>query len=164
MPKHTPVVNNPSASVKLNVQHQKPTTNNKKTTSSTSEWDNWPNGIIEQDFTWEEFESTGQLLSHWVAMVGGGDRRGDSTTETWERGKRSTRDCLGIIHCDNIDCDYKVRPVTKRSRMIQQLEKRCEICGGALIHQESPISVKAQDLQLARRRPIVRTHLEVSPA
>ena len=139
MPKHTPVVNNPSASVKLNVQHQKPTTDNKKTTSSTSEWDNWPNGIIEQDFTWEEFESTGQLLSHWAAMVGGGDRRGDSTAETWERGKRSTRDCLGIIHCDNIDCDYKVRPVTKRSRMIQQLEKRCEICGGALIHRECEI-------------------------
>ena len=30
----------------------------------TSKWDGWPNGIIVHDFTWKEFESTGQLMSH----------------------------------------------------------------------------------------------------
>jgi hypothetical protein len=139
--KHIPVVNHLSGKSNVQaVQRQKFATNNEKTTSSsTSEWDSWPNGMIEQDFTWEEFEATDQLMSHWAAKVGGGDRRGDTSAGSWERGKRSTRDCLGIIHCDDIDCNYGVRPFTTRSRINQQLEKRCEICGAALIHQECEI-------------------------
>ena len=55
----------------------------------------------------------------------------------WERGKRSTRDCLGIIECE--DCDYVVQPSTTHQRIIKQLEKRCEICGASLIHNECEI-------------------------
>ena len=107
--------------------------------TSASEWDGWPNGIIERDFTWKEFESTDQLMSHWAAKVGGGDRRGDTSAGVWERGKRSTRDCLGIIHCENKECDYAVRPFTTRQRILQQLQKKCEICRTSLFHQECEI-------------------------
>jgi hypothetical protein len=95
--------------------------------------------MIKRDFTWEEFEATGQLMSHWATRVGGGDRRGNTSAGTWERGKRSTRDCLGIILCVNIDCDYGVRPFTSHQRIIQQLKKTCKICGGELIHRECEI-------------------------
>jgi hypothetical protein len=118
------------------VQPHKSTAENK---NDTSEWDGWPNGTIERDFTWKEFEDTNQLMSHWAAKGGGGDRRGDTSAGIWERGKRSTRDCLGIIQCENEDCDYAVRPLTTRQRIIQQLEKGCEICGTSLIHQECGI-------------------------
>ena len=101
-----------------------------------SEWNSWPNDTIKRDFTWKEFEATGQLLSHWAAKGGGGDQRGDVSAGMWERGKRSTRDCLGIIQCDNEDCDYAVRPFTTRQRINQQLEKSCEICGMSLGHRE----------------------------
>ena len=107
--------------------------------STELEWDGWPNGIIEKDFTWKEFEDTDHLMTHWATKVGGGDRRGDIAAEMWESGKRSTRDCLGIIQCDDVDCDYAVRPFTTNQRIIQQLEKNCEICGGLLIHQNCEI-------------------------
>lgn len=124
----------------MDTRRQKPTTKNENTANSTtSEWDGWPNGMLECDFTWEEFEATGQLMSHWAAKVGGGDRRGETSAETWERGKRSTRVCLGIIECENADCDYAVRPFTTRARINQQLMKICEICGASLIHQECEI-------------------------
>ena len=127
----------------LDTRRQKPTTKNENTANSTtSEWDGWPNGMLECDFTWEEFEATGQLMSHWAAKVGGGDRRGETSAETWERGKRSTRVCLGIIECENADCDYAVRPFTTRTRINQQLMKICEICGASLIHQECEIRAK----------------------
>ena len=105
----------------------------------SSKWDGWPDGIIVHDFTWKEYESTGQLMSHWAAMIGGGDCRGDASAGMWERGKRSTRDCLGIIQCNNEDCDFAVRPFTTHRRIIQQLEKSCEICGDSLIHRECKI-------------------------
>ena len=123
-------------------QAVRPHTGTKKenaTVTSPSEWDGWPNGLINRDFTWKEFEDTDQLMSHWAAKVGGGDRRGDTSAGVWERGKRSTRDCLGIIHCSNEDCDYAVRPFTARQRIIRQLEKRCEICDASLIHTECGI-------------------------
>ena len=52
-----------------------------------SDWDPWPDGAMKLDFTWPEFEATGQLMSHWAAKVGGGDRRGVSSAEVWEMGK-----------------------------------------------------------------------------
>lgn len=137
--KHVPV-NRPSGIF----GHKNPTANsknvlNENTTSSPIEWDGWPNGTIERDFTWKEFEDTGQLMSHWATKVGGGDRRGDTSAGMWERGKRSTRDCLGIIQCENVDCDYAVRPFTTRPGIVKQLEKGCEICGESLIHHECEI-------------------------
>ena len=133
-------VNRVSGIPAASVRHHKSTTENEDTGSANaSEWNGWPNGVIEQDFTWAEFEGTDQLMSHWAMKVGGGDRRGDISAGIWERGKRSTRDCLGIIQCSNEDCDYAVRPLTTRQRIIQQLEKKCEICRASLLHQECEI-------------------------
>ena len=134
------LVNHVSGIPATSVQHRKLTTENKETTSTSAiEWNGWPNAVIEQDFTWEEFEGTDQLMSHWAMKVGGGDRRGDISAEIWERGKRSTRDCLGIIRCGNEDCNYAVRPLTTRQKIIEQLEKECEICRASLLHQECEI-------------------------
>jgi hypothetical protein len=118
------------------VEHHKSTTTAKNT---MSDWDGWPNGTIKQDFTWREFEATGQLMSHWVAKVGRGDWRGDTSAEMWKKGKKSSCDCLGIIQCENEDCEYAVRPFTTHQRIIQQLENGCEICGMSLIHQKCEI-------------------------
>ena len=132
-----PPVNHPSGiPAAVRYHNHKSTTEN---VNATSEWDGWPNDVIQQDFTWKEYEFTNQLMSHWAAKVGGGDRKGDISAGMWERGKRSTRDCLGIINCNNEDCHYAVRPFTTRQRIIQQLEKRCEICGASLIHQDCGI-------------------------
>jgi len=43
----------------------------------TEDWDGWPNGTFERDFTFEEFEKTGSLSVHWAVTVNGGDRKGD---------------------------------------------------------------------------------------
>ena len=104
-----------------------------------SDWDAWPDGMIKRDFTWQEFEATGELMSHWAAKVGGGDRRGKLSAAVWAMGKRSTRDCLGVIHCDDEDCTYAVRPFTTRPRIARQLENHCEICGASLTHQECAV-------------------------
>jgi hypothetical protein len=91
--------------------------------------------VINRDFSWDEFEAAGRLMSHWAAKVGGGYRGGDRSAEVWEEGKKSTRNCLGVIVCDDEDCQYAVRPLTTRSKLVQQLEKSCEICGASLTHQ-----------------------------
>ena len=70
----------------------------------TEDWDGWPDGTIEQDFTYQEFEKTGNLNAHWAMAVSGGDRKGDEDALVWQRGKRSTRKCLGVIECDNPTC------------------------------------------------------------
>jgi hypothetical protein len=98
-------------------------------------WDNWPDGVINRDFSWEEFEATQRLMSHWAAKVGGGDRRGDALADEWERGKKSTRNCLGVIVCEDENCNYAVRPLTTRAKLVQQLERNCEICGASLTHE-----------------------------
>lgn len=103
--------------------------------STGSNWDSWPDGTMNRDFTWEEFKAAGQLMCHWATKVGGGDRSGNALAEVWERGKKSTRSCLGVIVCDDEDCEYTVRPLTTRSKLVQQLEKNCDICGASLIHQ-----------------------------
>ena len=121
-------------------QHHKSATGNlNEDTTGASEWDGWPDGVLELDFTWKEFEATDQLMSHWATKVGGGDRRGDTLAGVWERGKRSTRTCMGIIQCEDEDCEYAVRPFTTCGRITQQLEKTCEICGASLFHQECEI-------------------------
>jgi hypothetical protein len=78
-------------------------------------------------------------MSHWAAKAGGGHWRGDASAEMWERGKKSSCDCLGIIQCENEDCEYAVWPFTTCQRIIRQLENGCKICGMSLIHQECEI-------------------------
>ena len=81
--------------------------------TETEDWDGWPNGPFERDFTLQEFKQTGNLSVHWAVTVSGGDRKGDEDALVWQRGKRSTRKCLGVIECDNPMCAIITHPQTK---------------------------------------------------
>lgn len=102
--------------------------------TGTEDWDGWPNGTFERDFTFQEFEQTGNLSVHWAVAVNGGDRKGDEDALVWQRGKRSTRKCLGVIECDNPMCAIITRPQTKSQRIDNQLRRPCK-CGAVLSRQ-----------------------------
>jgi hypothetical protein len=107
-------------------------------TISSGEWDGWPNGDFDQDFSWKEFEDTSNLRVHWAVRTNGGDRRGSEHAESWERGKKSSRRCLGIIECDNPTCTFIVRPHTSPQGIQKQLNKTCN-CGAVLKHQKCEV-------------------------
>ncbi|KAF5379487.1 hypothetical protein D9615_006638 [Tricholomella constricta] len=96
-------------------------------------WDGWPDGKFERDFTLDEVNETNDLAIHWAHTVGGGDRKGQRFAEEWTSGKRATRTCLGILQCDNQDCEITVRPHTKPQSLRTQLLKPCS-CGAMLYH------------------------------
>ncbi|PPR02123.1 hypothetical protein CVT24_011345 [Panaeolus cyanescens] len=93
------------------------------------EWDGWPDGFLQRNFSWEEFEATKRLEVHWAHVVNGGDRKGSIKADHWQGGKRSTRKCLGVIECTNELCSVIVRPNTRRPKT--QAQEAC-ICGGQL--------------------------------
>lgn len=101
-------------------------------------WDGWPDGDFEEDVDWTMWKETGKLRSHWAAKVSGGYRKGSEFADTWEGGKRSTRQCLGIITCDNDDCEMVIRPQTTPEGISSQLLRRCR-CQGILQHKPCPI-------------------------
>jgi len=78
-------------------------------------------------------------MSHWATRVGGGDRKGDELAEIWERGKKSTRNCLGVIICENRNCDNAVRPFTNHSKIEEQLQDSCGVCSAPLVHQKCSV-------------------------
>ncbi|KAH6876457.1 hypothetical protein BKA70DRAFT_1240161 [Coprinopsis sp. MPI-PUGE-AT-0042] len=102
------------------------------------EWDGWPDGEFERSFTHAEFEATKHLQTHWSTFVSGGDRKGKENTDSWEAGRRATRDCNGIIKCDGPGCEVLTRPQTKPSGVAKQLQQAC-ICGGRLAHQQCKV-------------------------
>ncbi|KAF9032059.1 hypothetical protein BJ165DRAFT_1358081 [Panaeolus papilionaceus] len=97
--------------------------------SSTPDWDGWPDGYFTRNFTQDEFNETGKLRTHWAMFVNGGDRKGQTSSSTWEGGKKATRRCLGVIECDDPVCKVLIRPYTKGHQ--QQLQEKCK-CGGTL--------------------------------
>jgi len=101
-------------------------------------WDYWPDGTFDQDFTWEESNATSRLMCHWAMFVGGGDRKGKEHAANWESGKKATRSCLGVILCDNPDCQITVRPHTKSPSLAKQLALSCD-CGAQRIHQKCSV-------------------------
>ena len=40
---------------------------------SMEDWDVWPDGNFEKDFSWPEFKETSNLSVHWAVRVNGGD-------------------------------------------------------------------------------------------
>ncbi|KAJ7017996.1 hypothetical protein C8F04DRAFT_978179 [Mycena alexandri] len=104
------------------------------------EWNLWPDGEFEVDFTWAKFENAKQLQVHWSCRVTGGDRRGEDMAGHWEAGKRITRTCQGIITCDVDTCSIILRPQTTAQGISGQLLRRCR-CNGRLIHY--PCEVKS---------------------
>jgi hypothetical protein len=100
-------------------------------------WDGWPDGEFERDFSWQEMADTKDLMVHWAYRVTGGDRKGDHFADTWQDGKRAKRWCLGIIICDD-KCGTIVRPQTKPEALARQLLSKCR-CGASLQHQPCDI-------------------------
>ena len=101
-------------------------------------WDYWPDGTFDRDFSWLEVNATSRLMCHWAVSVGGGDRKGNEHATNWENGKKSTRSCLGIILCDNPDCQIFTRPHTKSQSLAKQLATSCD-CGAQRFHQKCSV-------------------------
>ncbi|KAG6913601.1 hypothetical protein DXG01_005645 [Tephrocybe rancida] len=99
------------------------------------EWDGWPDGDFECDFTHKEFEATNELVTQWATATGGGSHTKDTDGLRWQEGKTSTRKCLGIIKCNNKDCEVLVCPHTKKKGLCLQLTKGC-LCGAVLVHHD----------------------------
>ncbi|KAF8956646.1 hypothetical protein BDZ97DRAFT_1925337 [Flammula alnicola] len=105
---------------------------------NAGEWDGWPNGHFEQDFSPEEIEATANLRVHWAVRINGGDRKGDEHAETWQRGKKASRRCLGIIECDNPTCNVITRPHTTARGINNQVNGTCR-CGAVLVHRRCDV-------------------------
>ena len=88
-------------------------------------WDGWPDGTFERLFTHAEVDATQGLQVHWAMRRHGGDRKGDLFSKTVEGGKKSKRTCLGIIKCDNPDCQIVIRPQTRPDGIENQLQRGC---------------------------------------
>lgn len=101
--------------------------------SNKFNWDGWPDGEFHLDFTYEEYQAADNLKIHW-AHRGRGERGGDAYAGQWEKGKRYTRTCLGIIICDNPECPRIIRPGTKPETIHDQLSEACQ-CTAKLFHQ-----------------------------
>ncbi|KAJ7679984.1 hypothetical protein B0H17DRAFT_943664 [Mycena rosella] len=97
------------------------------------EWDRWPDGHFERDFSWQEFHASGELAVNWACEPLGGSKRGSDTAAEWPNGKRTGRRCRGIIRCTNTVCSIIVRPQTRMKGIQKQLIEFCR-CGGKLVH------------------------------
>jgi len=71
------------------------------------EWGGWPDGTFERSFTHAEVDATQGLQVHWAMRRHCGARKGDLFSKAVEGGKKSKRTCLGIIKCDNPDCQIE---------------------------------------------------------
>lgn len=93
-------------------------------------WDPWPDGDFERDFTYEEFAATKDLQVHWACAYAGSSRAsGSKDAEHYLQGRMSRRMCLGIVVCDNDACKYVIRPLTKAPD--KKVGERCPGCGDA---------------------------------
>ncbi|KAF9547038.1 hypothetical protein CPC08DRAFT_648858 [Agrocybe pediades] len=108
------------------------------TKSTALDWNSWPDGFLELDLTYEEYRETKELETHWANISTGGDRRGQYHADEWQKGKRLTRTCLGIISCENSECRIVIRPHIKPAYLHHQLSKTCK-CGHDLVHTQCGI-------------------------
>ncbi|KIM38444.1 hypothetical protein M413DRAFT_12871 [Hebeloma cylindrosporum] len=88
-------------------------------------WDGWPDGRFHRDFTLDEYKQADNLKIHWANRAIGGDRTGDEHALTWEKGKKATRRCLGVITCNNDNCIVVIRPKTTPKAIHEQLNQPC---------------------------------------
>lgn len=87
--------------------------------SSTSKfdpasWDGWPDGDFVLNVTHQEAEATKNFTTHWSCVTSGApSKRGfRETSDSWEKGKYTRRQCLGHMKCKNPECLIIVRPQT----------------------------------------------------
>lgn len=110
-----------------------PVKQNSEVTLEVEGWDGWPDGEFERIFTWAEFQVTGKLRSHWSYETTGGDKTGDMNAEDYNDGYKTSRDCKGVLMCDNRrQCRIVVRAQTREDQIEKQLDKSCD-CGSPLI-------------------------------
>lgn len=109
-----------------------------KKVDAVVEWDGWPDGTFERTFTYAEVEVMKDLQVHWAMRRHGGDRKGDNFAKAVEGGKKSKRSCLGIIKCDNPDCQIVIRPQTRPEGIEKQLQRQCT-CAAPLYHIECAV-------------------------
>ena len=86
----------------------------------------------------QEYEQSDSLKIHWANKASGGDRTGDEHAVRWEKGKRLVRRCLGVIICDNDECNIIIRPKTTPLTIQKQLNESC-ICAAQLHHQRCEV-------------------------
>lgn len=92
-----------------------------KSESDTMDWDGWPDGGFSQNFTWKEVEVTKSLRAHWSYKANGG-YGGDEHASTWQKGKKTSRKCMGVMLCDNHPvCGIITRPQTTARGIDSQL-------------------------------------------
>lgn len=109
-----------------------------KSESDIVDWDGWPDGGFSRNFTWKEVEATKNLRAHWSYKANGG-YGGDEHASTWQKGKKTSRKCMGVMLCDNHPvCGIITRPQTTARGIDSQLRKGCE-CGAILIHQQCEV-------------------------
>jgi len=101
----------------------------------TEPWDPftnpYPQGNFEQDFSHEIVKLSNNLLVGWAFRNLSGSRHGDPTAESWQKGKVSSRRCLGVLKC--VACDNVQRPKTEVAALTVQLTNNCN-CGSRLEH------------------------------
>lgn len=97
-------------------------------------WNGWPDGNFRCFVTFKEYNETGHLKVNWACKGHGGDKTGSTESATYERGKRSSRQCLGALICDNSDCDIIIRPHTRSDGIENQILTGCSNCGSSLTH------------------------------
>jgi len=78
---------------------------------SLNRWDGWPDGSFQCDFTFHKVDEDNNLQVHWSTKTHG-HHGGSDFSDSWEQGKKSHKECLGIIECDNPDCLIAIRPQT----------------------------------------------------
>ena len=100
--------------------------------SCIANWNGWPDGEFTCDLTFEEYEKTGNLKVHWAHRVMGGDRTGDLHATSYEKGKRRARKCLGVLDCENPDCEVIVRPHVRPEAIDKQMISGCPKCHSSL--------------------------------
>ena len=109
-----------------------------KSESDIVDWDGWPDGGFSRNFTWKEVEATKNLRAHWSYKANGG-YGGDEHASTWQKGKKTSRKCMGVMLCDNHPvCGIITHPQTTARGIDSQLRKGCE-CGAILIHQQCEV-------------------------
>lgn len=101
-------------------------------------WDGFPDGHFSHLFTLKEARELDNLMVHWAFTVLGGKPNQSATSETWQGGKTTRRQCLGTIECSNDDCRIIIRPQSTLPRVSQQLSKDCH-CGASLFHKTCPV-------------------------
>lgn len=77
--------------------------------------------------TYTQFQETGDLACHW-ATKGSGSRTGSENATEPQGGRLLTKKCLGVIECDNPQCNRVERAHVRPKDRESQLERECA-CG-----------------------------------